>query len=104
MCRLLLGLLLLALLLQLLLLFLLRQVVAYHAARRGANHPMVAGDVSCDTANDSTLDATLRCRRFRAYEECYAEQWHGEQLQLQVDTSRHAVTPFPADPGTLTRD
>jgi hypothetical protein len=89
------GLLLLLLaLLLLLLLFLLRHVMPYHATGRSACDAMVAGDMACDTANDSALDAALRCRGFRADEECNAEQWYGEQFQLRVDSSRHAVTPF----------
>jgi hypothetical protein len=87
---------LLLLLLKLLLLFLLRQMMPDHAARRSACNAMMARDVPCDTANDSTLDAAFGCRGFRADEECNAEQWYGEQLQLRVDSSRHAVTPFSA--------
>jgi hypothetical protein len=94
-CGFLLGLLLLALLL----LFLLRQVMPDHAAGRSACDAMMARDVSCDTANDSTLDAAFCCRGFRADEERKAEQWYGEPFQLRVDSSRHAVTPFFAHGG-----
>jgi hypothetical protein len=85
-------LLLLALLLKLLLLLLLGHVMADHAARRSPRDAMMAGDVPCDTANDSTLDAALRRGGFRSDEECNAEEWYGEQLQLRVDRSRHDVT------------
>jgi len=85
---------LLLLLLELLLLFLLRHVMTDHAAGRSAYDAMMARNVPGDATNDSTLDAALcRCGS-RAGEERNAEQRYGEQFQLRVDSSRHAVTPI----------
>lgn len=72
--RLLLLAVLLLLLLKLLLLFLFRHVMPDDAAGRGAGDAVMAGDVACDTADDSAFDATLRCRGLRADEERCAEQ------------------------------
>jgi hypothetical protein len=74
-------LLLLLLLLKLLLLFL-RHVMADGTSRRGAQHSMVTGDVSCNSTDDRTLDATFGSSNLPTGEEGDCNHGHRKRLHF----------------------
>jgi hypothetical protein len=64
------------------------------AARRRAQHSVVAGDVPCNAAYHSTLDATLRLSTVRSYEEHDAQQRRSERLCFCYTVPQHTITPY----------
>ncbi len=73
-------------LLSFLLLFFLRQVVPDHTTGRGTDHAVMPGKMSCNTADDGSLDTTLRVDSRRSDQEHHTNQWRGNDVQFHSNS------------------